>query len=158
MTNTKKKPKTLYPTPRILEMVKEIKEKRGLTTDSDVYFYAIGETHAMLFKDYLVKRGSAFDSDDIEKNAKRKVEFREAEKKHKRDMHLAEKKNICTLILRGNVVGEECHFDNYDYGKVEAQVIPLDAVTEEMAHNQFYPDRETVFKELPEIAKKYEND
>lgn len=147
---------------RQMEIIAKIREVDGVATDTA----AIGMALAF----YSRKVDTAGRSVSIpsigekrnmttEEKAAKNVDMKLAVEKHKQDLKFKEKKNICEVVLGGEVFkdasgGFSCKFSNHFVNEPdEPQILPLDLVNEGYSKHQFFPDRETVFKKKPKLAK-----
>jgi hypothetical protein len=142
---------------RQLQMIEDLKERKGLSTLASVIHFALAICHAKAEPAYLSigKKNMT-----PEERAKFSVDVKLAKTKHAKELVFAKKKQICEAVLGGEVFtdssgGNSCRFYVYDTEKDEEQILPLESVNESYAKHQFYPDRETVLKERPELRKKF---
>lgn len=140
MPPEKSKPVTLRPNVRMRDMVEAIKAEKGLQTISDVFFYCIGEVYHKLFPVYAARRGIGGDSQDPAEIGRRRIEMKQGEAKAREDIANEERRNICRVILKGEVVkdvdGEFCVFDTFMYDKPDEQRVPLDMISDDFASHQ----------------------
>lgn len=144
MPPEKSKPVTLRPNVRMREMVEAIKAEKGQQTISDVFFYCIGEVYHKLFPVYAVRRGVGGETQDPAAVGRYKVEVKEAEAKARADIASEERRSICRITLKGEVVkdtdGEFCVFDTYQFDTPDKQRVPLEMISNDFAaHQQVTP-------------------
>lgn len=140
MPPSKAKPVTLRPSERMGEMVQAIKAEKGLQTNSDVYFYAIGEVFHKLFPVYSTRRGFGGDTLPAEELGRRRVLIKKGEDQAREDIANEERAQICRLTLKGEVIedidGKFCVFSTYQFDTPDEQKVPLDMISDDFAAHQ----------------------
>lgn len=148
-------------TERQISMIETVKNKDGLSTMTEVFGLLLS-TYIRKIEPHYVSQGAIKTGKTAEERAKDSVEVRLAKEKHIAEGKFAAKKNICEVVLGGEVFkdgsgGYSCKYHTlFESGKDEAQVLPLDMVNESYSQYQFFPDREKVLEARPELRKKFE--
>ena len=128
--------------PRMMEMIKEIKELKGYHADSAVIQQGVVELHAKSFPAYVKP---VREPRTAEEKVREKFAIKEAEKL----VVTEEQAKICEklggqVLDGGAEVGMMCYYKNYNFKNVYPQEVPLSQLSEDMIKNQYHPSRQRV--------------
>lgn len=124
-------------TERLNDMMRELREERGYSTDTQVVYEGINELYRKTFPAYLKNSPKS----DLTPENKAKVKVQE--KKINEELKREEQKEICYL-LEGEVKGDSCVYYKYSGRKRFENSIPLSMLNEGMVKTQYSPNREKV--------------
>lgn len=158
--------KTFLCTDKILEMMGAIQKEIGAKTETAVFEASIVALYKSLSKygkDLLTDDKSDDSEETLIKKAKIKIKTQELIKDEEENARLQPKIKICTSILGGEIEENEnrhkfCRYTSYTLKEDQSQLIPLRQVDAVLAETSlFIPSREAVFKNRPEVAKKFKS-
>ncbi len=148
-------------TERQMQMIETVKEKDGLSTMTEVFGLVLAFYIRKIEPHYL-SQGAIKTGKTPEERAKEAIDLKTAKDKHLADTKFATKKNICEVILGGEVFkdssgGHSCRYStHFAEGTDEQQILPLDMVNESYSNYQFFPDKAKVFEKRPELKERFE--
>ncbi len=127
--------------PRLQEMVQDIKDRRGYSTTTQVFTQGVVELYTRLYPAYMAEKKSALTP---------KARAREAVEEKEEKKLIAQEKlvDFCTE-LGGNVKTDGggvkvCYYYNYANDKRYEQETPLEMLSEDLLKTQYEPSKTKV--------------
>lgn len=142
------KSKLITYSPRLSEMVEELREMKGYTSDSAVFIAGVIELHTKVFPNYMRNvRPTSSPEDTLDQaGAVKKVKL---DRERKKLLGLVEQLGGKVEAIAGN---EVCVYYTYTGKKRYEQKVPLHMVSPDLIKTQYQPSKEAVLK-LREAGK-----
>lgn len=155
--------KTFLCTDKQIEIIKALREKYGLKTDTGVFDMALQalQDKASKYGEDLLGIKVDDSPESFAKKAKAKADAKIALKKAEEDAKLQPKIDMCVNLLKGEVETNEagfkhCRFTSYGRTKADdrSQLIPIKQVDPILLDTMiFNPTKEAVLSHRPDIKK-----
>lgn len=159
--------KTFLCTEKQIEIIKVLKDKFGIKTETGVFDMAIQALYEKTFKygeDPLTNSTNSDSPESILKKAKAKAQAKVALKQAEEQAKIQPKIDMCLNLLGGEIETNEngfqfCRFTTFGTSpeKDKSQMIPIKQVDPIIAETSlFFPDREIVYKHRPEVKELFD--
>lgn len=156
--------KTFLCTDKQIEIIKALREKYGVKTDTGVFdmaLQALYEKSSKYGEDLLTNPTDTDSPEAFAKKAKAKADAKIALKKAEEDAKIQPKIDMCLNTLKGEIETNEnnfkfCRFTSFGRSPAEdkSQLIPIKQVDPILLDTMvFNPTREAVFKNRSDIKK-----
>jgi hypothetical protein len=148
---------------RNIEMLEAIAAQSGWQTPTEIVKRGIEELYFKYFPAYRTGQGNqtATTEEGIIKSAVIKAKAKVAAKNAEKDEKAAKKYEMCEQMLGGEVIENVngykfCKFTQYSFTgdhELEIPIMQVDPIVAETS--LFLPSKESVFRERPEVKKKF---
>lgn len=143
MTESTNIRKVFNVSPRMEEMLQEIRESKGFMTDTATLHYCIATAHSKAFPNYVVPQGK-------KETPMEKLQRQALVKEAKEEMVLNEYRDILKQLGGHEETNESgknvAVYYTYAHKKRYEQRVPLYMLSTDLLKNQYSPDRATVEK------------
>ena len=127
-------------------MVKEIRQAKGYSSNSEVFRQGVIDLYSRTFPKYILRKGTNTAKKTL--TPAEVVEFRENEKIEKLKLVRIKQVKICErlggTVVNKNDGGEYCEYYNYSGKTRFIQNIPLSMITDDLPKIQYQPSKDQV--------------